>query len=261
MIDKEFLASQKADSFAGGQTMPALRELVFSIVDQVARQHYGSTYPIKCLQTAAAVKSLLSRLGIKSQLWMGAVCAAEVFREPGVVAWGGFWDKDHHIWLATEFYEYVDLSISQLHLHPRRRRADAIPMPPLWWSDIGSWPPVLKYLPDTPIQIGLEFQEDIDDMKAFQAAVDSAFETILQHGDVEKIAFGAILGGPETMNALYEQDNEWVVRALVFQEQSIDFPDWIRDREAELIAAHQRGERAESRLSSRNDLVRTYHQE
>lgn len=261
MIDNAFLASQKTKSFVGRQTTPALRQLVFAIVDQVARQHYGSVYSIKCLQTAAAVKSLLSRLGIESQLWMGAVCAAEVFREPGVVAWGGFWDKDHHIWLATEFYEYVDLSISQLHMHPRRRRSDAIPMPPLWWSDIGSWPRVLKYLPDAPIHMGLECQEDIDDMKAFQAEVDSTFDTMLQHGDVEKVAFGAILGGPETMNALYEQGNEWVVRAFVFQERSIAFPDWIRDRETELIKAHQRGERAESRLSSRTDLVRTHGQE
>lgn len=192
---------------------------------------------------------------------MGAVCAAEVFREPGVAAWGGFWDKDHHIWLATEFYEYVDLSISQLHLHPRRRRTDAIPIPPLWWSDITSWPPVLKYLPDTPIQMGLECQEDIDDMKAFQQKVDSAFDTMLSHDNFEKIAFGAILGGPESMNGLYEQGNEWVVRALVFQERSIPFPDWIRDREAELVAAHQRGVRAASRLSSRIELVRTDDQE
>lgn len=24
-------------------------------------------------------------------------------------------------------------------------------MPPLWWNDLGQWPPVIRYLPDAPV--------------------------------------------------------------------------------------------------------------
>ena len=35
-------------------------------------------------------------------------------------------------------------------------------MPPLWWNDLGQWPPVIRYLPDAPVRIGLQGEDAAD---------------------------------------------------------------------------------------------------
>jgi hypothetical protein len=245
MIKSGFIKSQVSKSVAAGQTSNFIRRLAFSVVDSVAAEHYcGSLYSTKCLQVSAAIQSVLNRLGIESELWMGAVCVAEVFEELGHEAWGGFWDRDHHIWLVTAFREYVDLGIAQAHRHPRSRRADGIPIPALWWSDVTRWPSVIRYLPDSPISIGLE-GEDARDLAEFQADVMTALDRHIASSTVHDTRFPRMLTGVESMNAGTEQGDRWLTRAIALQERGTPFPSWIREREHELTTL---GTGAQSRL-------------
>ena len=203
---------------------------------------------MKCLQCFVAIKQLLHEFGVESRLWVGAVCEAEVFEEAGWIGWGGFWDQDHHIWLVTEFAEFVDLSISQLHLHPRRRRSDGIPIPPIWWSDIGTWPCVLRYLLDSPA--GFAFNEtDQADLELFLAKGTTSFDDCALEIEVGSPAFGPILHGSASMNELFEAGNAWVTRSIVLQHMSLPLPLWVQEREQEFLDAHKRGQRASSRLA------------
>ncbi len=245
MIKPGFIKAQVARSAANKQTTPFLRRLVFSTVDEVATAHYGPRYSTKCLQASACIQAVLGRFGVKSQLWIGAMCVAEVFDEPGYESWGGFWDQDHHVWVITEYAELVDLSISQLHRHPRCRRPDGVSIPALWWTDLDQWPPVIRYLPDSPIKIGLE-GEDADDLASFQAKVMAALDARLATSTVQSTAFGRILSDVEWMNEATERGDPWLTRALVFVDTAIAFPDWIRERERELLRL---GLQAPSRLA------------
>jgi hypothetical protein len=244
----EYFAAQGIEAKSMGQTPRALRDLIFRSVDRAAERHYAEAYPMKCLQCSVAIQRLLLRAGIESQLWVGAVCAAEVFEDPTVVGWGGFWGQDHHVWLVTQFHELVDLSIGRLYRHPRRKRTDGVPMPPVWWTDIVTWPPVLKYLADSRTDVRLD-PEETEDLELFLAHVDSTFDACLRQKDIGQSHFGSVLGGPRSMNELYESGDQWVVRALFFQEHSIAMPDWILEREEQLVRAHRNGTRAASRLA------------
>lgn len=247
MIKESFIKKQVEKAARIGATPPVLRSLVLSLVDQVAQEHYGDQYPLKCLQTAAGIQHVLAAIGIQSRLWCGAVCFAEAFEDVPNISWGGFWDQDHHIWVITEFKEYVDLSISQLHRHPRSRRADGIPIPAVWWDDITLWPPVIRYLPDSSVGIGLK-GEDAVDLTRFLQRAEQAFRGLLTQGRVDSIKFGPLLAGPNSMNDLYAQGLPWAVRSYFIQEHSIPFPAWIADREGELWNAWEAGRRAPSRL-------------
>lgn len=196
---------------------------------------------MKCLQTAAAAQTLLEISGIKSDLWMGAVCFAEAFEQPGVVTWAGFWNHDHHVWLLTEFRELADLSIAQMHMHPNRNRDDGIPVLPIWWDDIEEWPSVIRYLPDGLVKIGFVDPADIADLTNFLAKVCNRFDETLRLGSVSNVNFGPILANVKMMEILYEQNHPWLVRAIDFSERGVPFPLWIRKREAELTAASRLG--------------------
>ncbi len=183
----------------------------------------------------------------ESQLWMGATCFAEVFHEASVGGWGGFWGHDHHIWVVTELREYVDLNISLLHLHPSRSRRDGIAVPAIWWDDQAHWPPVIRYLPNSPINIGFDTVEETADLELFLERVAACFDT-LRDLNVGDIKFGPLLSNTDGMNELHAQGHPWLTRAIIFQDRRIPFPAWIQEREVELYACWQQGKRAPSRL-------------
>ncbi|HEX7759700.1 MAG TPA: hypothetical protein VF459_09370 [Caulobacteraceae bacterium] len=255
MIKPSFLRAQVAKSRISRRTTPFLRRLVGSVVDKTAHEHYGAAYPTKCLQTAWGVQVLLRRLGLESRLWMGAFCAAEIFAAWGHDGWGGFWDQDHHIWLTTEFNEIVDLSVAQMHGHPRSRRDDGVAMPPLWWDDVGTWPQVIRYLPDSPIRVGFTDPADTADLTAFETKLLWTFDQILARRRLDEIEFGPFLDNVDGMNRLHQAGHPWLVRGTAFIDRRVAFPAWIREREAELIAGIRAGIRAPSRLAHRTDLV------
>lgn len=256
MIKQRFIELQVAKSRAGKRTTPFLRRLVAGTVDEVARLHYAEAYPTKCVQTSIAVQRLLGRLGIASRVWLGAFCAAEVFENPNVAGWGGFWGDDHHAWTTTEFYELVDLPVGEMTKHPRSARSDGIPMPPLWWDDISQWPPVLRYLPDRAVEPAFPDPADMEDLARFLERVDQSFDERLASGSVEAVRFGPMLHGADSMNELHNTGHPWLERASLFLNRGAVLPPWIQEREQELIAAHRAGQRAPTRLSHVTGEVR-----
>lgn len=251
MIKPAFLNAQAGKSRRESKTSPFLRRLIFSTVEQAAETWYAADYPVRCLQTSVAAQSLLARFGVKSELWLGAFCAAGLYADPPAATWVGFWDQDHHVWLRTEFNELVDLSVSQLHRHPRSSRKDGIGMPAVWWDDISEWPSVIRYLPDTCLPaVRLPHASDQTDLEAFVRAVATLADERLESASVEQIVFGSILDNVETMNRLTQAGHPWIRGALAYQNLDVDFPSWILERERELVEAHQAGERAASRLAS-----------
>jgi hypothetical protein len=155
------------------------------------------------------------------------------------------------VWVTTEFYELVDLSVAEMAKHPRASRADGIPMPPLWWNDIATWPSVLRYLPDTVIQKPV-FPDAADtaDLVLFLSGVRAAWDRQIAQGKVEDVVFTPFLEGGESMNLFHEAGRPWFAHAIVFQDRGIPFPAWIIEREQELIAAHRECRRAPTRLAA-----------
>jgi len=90
MIIGHFIEKQLEKSFAQRRTSPFLRRLLFSPLDQAARQHYGDHYPMKCVQCAAVTTTILRSWGIKCGAHVGAMCIAEAFDDPHDFQWGGF---------------------------------------------------------------------------------------------------------------------------------------------------------------------------
>lgn len=255
MIKASFLKAQSAKA-ARGRTPPFLRRLAAGVVDRVALAHYGPAYSMKCLQTAHAVGEVLKRFGVESQLWMGAFCAAEVYEEPGHQGWGGFWGQDHHVWLYTANRELVDLSVSQMHRHPKSQRRDGIAMPALWWDDASSWPPVIRYLPDRPGRIGFVEADDVADLATFMDLVMAELDRVLAQDRVEQVTFGPLMSGIQDMDVLTRQGHPWLVRAIGFQERGARLPQWIQERHEELTAAWRSGQAAPSRLIGVDGLFR-----
>jgi hypothetical protein len=198
MIRKGFLQKQIQKSRREGRTSPFLRRLVFSVVDQALHEHYGADYPQKCLQSSVGIQLVLGKLGIESKLWMGAACFAQAYRNsPGKTGWAGFWDRDHHVWLVTEFAELVDLTISELHLQPLSRSGDAEPIPPLWWNEISEWPWIIRYLPEGLVSPAFQFEtrEEMEDVNRFKALVLETLERYMAERRAEDVAFGPMLEG------------------------------------------------------------------
>lgn len=237
MIKKGFLQKQVQSSRRDRRTTPFLRRFVLSIVAEALQVHYGIESPEKCLQSSLAIQLVLDRLGISSSPWMGAACFAQAYKNaPHRTGWAGFWGEDHHVWLITEFRELVDLTISQLHLHPAFSRSDGEPIPPLWWDDLGSWPNTIRYLPDGRLSTNCKFEtrDDDDDLKAFKAHV---IETMARHTssqDVQNVTFAPILENEDSLNSLYQQGHPYIVKTHVVHQRAMPFPPWIQRRITEL---------------------------
>jgi hypothetical protein len=243
MIRTGFLQKQVQKSRRERRTTQFLRRFVFSVVDQALHEHYGKDYPEKCLQSSAAIQSVLSKLGIESKLWTGAACLAQAYKTaPEQTGWGGFWDRDHHVWLVTEFMELVDLTISELHLHPASSRRDAEPIPPLWWDEIAEWPRTIRYLPEAPVAPVFQFEEreDTEDMERFKALVLTTMERYMAGRRVEDVAFGPMLEGERSLNSLHSLGHPYVVKTFIVQQLNIPFPPWVQRRMDEIDRRYRR---------------------
>lgn len=240
MIRTGFLQKQVQKSRRDRHTSQFLRRLVFSIVDEALHEHYGKDYPQKCLQASVGIQLVLKKLGIESKLWTGAVCFAQAYKNGlGQTGWAGFWDRDHHVWLMTEFMELVDLTISELHLHPAFSRRDAEPIPPLWWDDISAWPRTIRYLPEGAVAPVFQFetQEEMEDLERFKSLVLKTIEYYLAERKAENVTFGPVLEGEHSLNSLHEQGHPYLVKTLIFHQLKIPFPPWIQRRMVELTGS------------------------
>ena len=237
MIKPGFLQKQIQKSRRDGHTSQFLRRFVFSIVDQALHDHYGGDYPQKCLQSSVGIQLVLKKLGIESKLWTGAACFAQAYKTvPEMIGWAGFWDRDHHVWLVTEFSELVDLTVSELHLHPSFSRQDAEPIPPLWWDELGQWPGTIRYLPDGAVSSAFRFEmrRETQDLESFKNLLLATMGCYVAERRAEDIAFGPILEGEHSLNSLHDQGHPYLVKTLVVHRQGVPFPPWVQQRQAEL---------------------------
>jgi len=237
MIKPGFLQKQVQKSRRDGHTTQFLKRLIFSIVDRALHEHYGGDYPQKCLQSSVGIQMVLKKLGIGSRLWTGSACFAQAYKHaPEKTGWAGFWDRDHHVWLVTEFAEFVDLTISELHLHPSFSRRDAEPIPPIWWDEAARWPRTIAYLPEGAVASVFQFEtrEETEDLDRFKGLVLSTMGQYLTERRVEDVIYGPILEGENSMNSLHDQGHPYLVKTLIVQQLGIPFPAWVQQRMAEL---------------------------
>lgn len=144
-----------------------------------------------------------------------------------------FGGDDHHVFLATEYNELVDLTMKYLHLHPMSKKNKQLPVPAVWWSDIDQWPTILKYLPENAkVNIMLP-EEDNLDLENFKILVLKEYENTLESSTVNEILFEPILNGIDSVNKLYNEGNMWLKKSLIFQELNIPLPLWVEKKEAE----------------------------
>jgi hypothetical protein len=237
MIKKGFLQKQVQRSRADKRTAPFLRRFVLSIGEEALRGHYGNEWPDKCLQSSHAIQLVLDRLGISSEIWEGAACFAQAYKNaPQEIRWVGFWGEDHHYWLMTEFKELVDLTISQIHLHPEFSRSDGEPIPPVWWNNLSPWLNTIRYLPAGSLSPDSYFEnrEDEDNQKAFEASVIVTMNRYMASYDVNNVSFGPIIENEDSLNSLYQQRHPAIVKTYGMHQQASPFPPWIEQRIAEL---------------------------
>jgi hypothetical protein len=255
VIKQSFIEKQIDRSRRDRRTSPFLRRLIFRIVDEAATEHYGATYPTRCIQCSAALWTLLNEFGIRSRLSLGALCIVEVFADRRPPRWGGFWDHDHHVWAVTEFGELADLAVGRLHLHPAGGEGDFLPGPSIWWNDPGRLPPIFRYLPDSPAKPDIAEPEGAADLAMFLLGVRSRYFEMLQKADVAEIAFPGILDGMDTLQRLLEAGDPWATGAFAVQKFGVPFPPWIAEREAELLECWRQRKRAPSRLARYGDVI------
>ncbi len=256
MIPRNDIDEHIAEWRLKGRTAPFVQHLLMQIVDEAARSHYPNDYPMKCLQTAGAIKHILRKLGITARLYAGAVCFTKIDPSGNFVGWTGFWDADHHIWLHTEFHEIVDLSVSQLHLHPQTQ-GEELPLPAMWWDYRQGLPAVFKYLPDVPVA-KIEMEEpDQSIYLQFLESVESLFNEYLSQRSPGDIFFNRLLSHIDQLNEWTDTGDAWLYGSLEILNVEKPHPQWMIEREAEISAAYSKGQAPKSRLMSQTDLFRS----
>jgi len=114
-------------------TSPLLMYFIFNLIEESLFEVYGKNSSMKCLQSSIAIQKILKQFGIESKIHYGSCCFSLIEKKTKNFCWGGFWDKDHHVWLITEFEELIDFTISLVHLHPKIiTKNDFEEIPPLW---------------------------------------------------------------------------------------------------------------------------------
>lgn len=255
MIKRAFIEKQVERSKRERRTSSFLRRLIMGVVDRSAFEHYGSSYPTRCIQCSAALSLLLRDLGIRNFLTLGAFCIAEVFSDGSPPRWGGFWNRDHHVWMNSEFGEIVDLTVSTLHKHPASQKGAALAAPPIWWSDCSRFPAIFRYLPDSPANPDIADRDGSADLADFLKLVRKRFAETLERSEVAEIARPQILDGFETLQRLLVSGDEWTKAVFAVQQFRVPFPDWIVGREAELMECWRTKRKAPSRLAQFGDII------
>lgn len=234
MIKEAFLNKQITKAQKESRTPDFLRRLSFLVVDKVLIDHYFDSYSMKCLQSSLAISLVLDQFEIRSRAFIGEFCISQAFEDDNIMpSWNGFWGEDHHVWLCTEFGEFVDLTVKYLHVHPLSKKRKQLQVPAIWWSDTTQWPHVIKYLPQGPVHPELPEQE-MDELKHFKNLVSKELESAIKNSSVNEIKFSPILHGADSMNELHEKGDMWLKKSIILQNNDIPHPPRIIERENEL---------------------------
>lgn len=242
---------------ARGVTTPMLRHIIATAVTRSARLVYGKTFATKCLQSSAAVKQLLKRVGINSQMIAGAVCFLRVDARSGKPnTWSGFWGSDHHVWLLTEFEELVDLSISALNDHPMTSLPEIAP-PALWWPINLGQPHFFRYLYDVSFNTQ-EFENDEALLFGqFMKASNIELDNLCRDLSPNEFHYPDLLGGEGELYDLIEKKHSYLTAVINETPETTPLPNWIIERQNELQEATVSGVPAKSRLLSVEGLFNT----
>ena len=238
MIKESFLKKQINKSKREGKTSHFLKKLVFMVVDQALKDHYGNDRSMKCFQSSLVIQMVLEKIQIESTIIQGAVCVPKVFENSKQFGWEGFWGDDYHIWLQTEFYEWVDLTIHYLPLHPSNQHNNALlAMPSIWWEDATKSPRIIKYMQELGTIHVLE-ESSLNDLEEFKKITNTYFYKVLDTYTVQQIEFAPVLHDLYSMEKLYEKQEPWALKTLEFEKLEFPHPPWIQEREKELFAEY-----------------------
>ena len=215
---------------------PNLILWLIKILKKSLCQTYGSNYSDRCLQASLCMQHLLNRLHIKSSIECGALCVGMTYPDlPSRHEWEGFWDKNHHVWLRTEYKELIDVTISQLNIHPKSNRYDALEVPVVWWQQ-DKRPQWIRHLPDYSSYIELQLNSsDETEFKRLIHSADQIFDSEIDMKEIPQNQVVPILMDTSTILFLIEVANPWVLACLKeFESNSKPLPPWIIKREGEL---------------------------
>ena len=238
MIKESFLKSQINKAKKERKTPSFVKRLVLLSLDDALAAHYSNERSMKCLQSSLALVALLEKFNIKATIWSGAVCVSKIPDNSAFPAsWNGFWGDDHHVFCCTEFGELIDLTISYLHEHPNSKHQKQLPVPAIWWGDIESWPCIIRYLPEGPVKVLLP-EVDMIDLELFKSEALANLQNLISTMAVQNVKYGPILTGKNSLNILTNEGNQWLNKSLIFQHQNIPFPEWVSNKESELMREH-----------------------
>jgi hypothetical protein len=237
VIDRDILRAAVYDSNTERGSTRLVRQFTFRVVDRALRRVYGDDYSTLCLQSSAAIQKVLEGLKIRSKLIQGHACLGKAtVGEQFDIGWAGFWGEDHHVWVETQFDEYADLTISQLHLHPAKTTRDE-PIPPIWWHSARMWPPTIKYLPLAGVTPDLEGKER-EEFDELMRILPEVTEEVIQTCSESELRSAPILLGPAHMNRLVDQGHPWIKKTLLLHQQNIPLPAWVQNRMDEMKRAY-----------------------
>ncbi|MFT3684396.1 MAG: hypothetical protein QM783_05615 [Phycisphaerales bacterium] len=185
-----------------------------------------------CLQLSIVLQSLLARWGIASRIFGGSMCCIHSNAAGTAFGWGGFWDKDHHVWLVTEFGELVDYSIRYCHLHPGRSRDDYLAIPPLWFKS--PLPTIFWYVPEGVLggtELPAEEQSQLDALPAEAGRIANILLDTLEATD---LGTNNILFGIHSLDEFWKRRDPWTLAANRLVPLLGRPPDWMLNRAKEL---------------------------
>ena len=230
-------------------TLP-LRDYIFSVVDETNLEVFGERSSFKCAQTALATASLLSKYGIKTVYILGSTCVPKISTDLSIMSWHGFWGDDHHYWVMTEFGEIVDLSMAYLHLHPQEKLS-LLEMPPVWIDTNQGIPTCFKYFHSECFNLDYSegrpetiFLDDNDKTATTSPEQEFAeywavFERNFLKKDKTYVSrFPCHISEDITEDALHISKSAYLNAIPKFLNENIEFPRWILQREAELMAPY-----------------------
>ena len=235
MIAEEYLRSLIGEAQAARLTPLFVRRLLFAVADLALRKEFGNTFAERTLESALAVKMLLKQFEIEADPFLVDVCYANLYEGTGEYGWSGFWDKEDHIILVTQFGEIVDLPVSRRHEHPDNRRTDALPIPAVWWNPSEAMPSHFLYLPKGRLSLDIAV-EDKKRMDAFLQSVSETGNDVIGKADSSDELYAPILIGEQSIQKLREANHPWVLAADNAKIDNWPLPDYMQKRMEELAA-------------------------
>ena len=209
MVESPYLSKAIKETKKRNSTSYYIKHGVLLSVDYALCLVYGKNYSMKCFQSSLAIQYLLELIGIHSQVHGGAACFGRALEnECCTIGWSGFWGDETHAWVVTEFRELIDLTISQLHIHPKSQTQDeAVPI--IWYSPIDKFPVIIRYEPSGEAKGKLLPQEwaEVDKLKVL---AQERFEKYFQSPLLEPNLPAPLLTGPESLQRLHNAGNRWL---------------------------------------------------